>query len=191
MAAREELLGSIIGPQGEVGPTGPQGPKGETGATGPKGATGAQGPIGPKGERGDPFGITKTYSSIAAMNAGYATDGIAVGKFVMIDTGSVEDEDNSKLYVKGDTAYVYVTDLSGATGLTGPQGPRGATGAQGPQGETGPVGPQGPQGEKGATGVTGPMGPKGATGATGPAGANGLTPKFEIRNGSLYAIWPE
>lgn len=179
------------------GATGPQGPKGETGATGPqgatgpKGATGAQGPTGPQGEKGDPFAIAKTYASITAMNAGYASDGVKQGQFVMIDTGNVNDADNAKLYVKGATTYTYITDLSGATGMTGPQGPKGATGA------TGATGPQGLKGDKGDTGATGPQGPagaKGATGATGPQGVKGdpgVSPTFEVRNGHLFAIYPE
>ena len=67
------------------------------------------------------------------MNSGYASDGVKVGQFVMIDTGNVNDADNAKLYVKGASAYTYITDLSGATGMTGPQGAKGATGATGPQ----------------------------------------------------------
>lgn len=153
------------GDKGDTGAAGPQGPKGDTGA---KGATGATGPQGPQGEA---FSIAKTYASISATNAGYASDGVKAGQFVIIDTGNVEDADNAKLYVKGASSYTYITDLSGATGLTGPQGPKGATGA------TGPTGSQGPQG------------PKGETGATGPAGADGKTPSFEIRSGHLYAIW--
>ena len=108
------------------------------------------------------------------MNAGYASDGVKVGQFVIIDTGNINDADNAKLYVNGATAYTYVTDLSGATGMTGPQGPKGATGATGPQW------PKGDTGEKGATGATGPQGP---------AGADGKTPTFEIRSGHLYAIY--
>lgn len=153
-----------------------------------KGATGATGATGPQGPKGDPFAIAKTYATIAAMNAGYASDGVKQGQFVLIDTGNVEDEDNAKLYVKGATAYSYITDLSGATGMTGPQGPKGATGA------TGATGPQGPKGDTGATGPQGPAGARGATGATGPQGPKGdagVSPTFVIRNGHLFAIYPE
>lgn len=48
-------IGSVVGPQGEIGPQGPQGPKGDkgdTGATGPQGAQGVQGPKGDKGDTG-------------------------------------------------------------------------------------------------------------------------------------------
>lgn len=158
--------GNIKGAKGDIGAAGAKGDKGDTGA---RGATGAQGPQGAQGEKGDPFAIAKTYASIAAMNAGYASDGVKQGQFVLIDTGNVEDEDNAKLYVKGAAAYSYITDLSGAKGMTGPQGPKGATGSQGPQGM---------------------QGPKGDTGATGPKGADGATPEFEIRNGHLFAIYP-
>lgn len=152
------------GDKGETGPQGPQGDKGETGDQGPKGEQGDQGPQGeqgPKGDKGDPgqaFTIAKTYASIEAMNAGYATDGVAVGQFVAIDTGNVEDEDNAKLYMKGSSSYTYITDLSGATGLTGPKGDKGDkgdTGEQGPQGETGAQGPKGDKGDTGAAGKDG------------------------------------
>lgn len=161
------------GDQGEPGPTGPagaQGAKGEIGPQGPKGDQGLQGPAGPqgvKGEKGDPFSIAKTFPSVSEMNSGFATDGVKEGQFVIIDTGNVEDVDNAKLYVKGSEAYTYITDLSGATGMKGPQGQQGI---QGPAGEPGAVGPAGP---------------------AGPAGENGKTPSFEVRDGHLYAIYPE
>ncbi|WP_312432806.1 hypothetical protein [Lacrimispora sp.] len=110
------------------------------GATGSKGDTGATGVTGAQGPKGDPFAIAKTYTSISAMNSGFASDGVGQGQFVVIDTGNVEDADNAKLYLKGASAYTYITDMSGATGLTGPQGPKGATGATG---STGPKGDQG------------------------------------------------
>lgn len=87
-----------------------------------------------KGAAGTGFSIAKTYASVAAMNAGYATDGLPEGAFVIIDTGNVDDADNAKLYVKGAEAYSYLTDLSGAQGI---QGETGAQGPQGPKGDTG------------------------------------------------------
>ena len=131
----------LEGPQGPQGIQGPQGLKGDTGEQGPQGIQGIQGP---KGDKGDPFSVSKVYESIDAMNAGYATDGVPVGGFVVITTGDVDDEDNAKVYCKGDTAYEYITDMSGAQGIQGPQG------EQGPQG---PVGPQGPKGDTGDAGV--------------------------------------
>lgn len=168
------------GEQGETGPTGPAGTpgeKGERGEQGRQGERGPQGEQGAKGDKGDPFAIAKTFQSIAAMNTGFATDGVQEGQFVMIDTGNVEDEDNAKLYVKGRSSYTYITDLSGATGMTGPQGLRG---------ETGPAGRDGAKGEKGDQG---PIGPAGKTGPAGPSGADGKTPSFEVRDGHLFAIY--
>ena len=88
---------------------------------GEKGDTGAQGL---KGDKGDPspFTIKKTYATVAAMNADYANADVAVGEFVIINTVDPNDVDNSKLYLKGDSAYIFINDLSGAIGITGPQG---------------------------------------------------------------------
>lgn len=117
-----------------------KGPKGEKGEPGERGPQGIQGP---QGAKGDPVTIAKTYRSVAAMNAGFATDTVKEGQFVIIDTGNVNDADNAKLYVKGKTAYTYITDLSGATGI---QGPQGVQGQQGVRGETGPAGAKGADG---------------------------------------------
>lgn len=111
------------------------------------------------------------------MNAGFATDGVKEGGFVVINTENVEDEDNAKLYVKGKSAYTFLTDLSGAQGMKGPQGERG------PQGNPGAQGAAGPKGEKGDQGANGAQGP------AGPKGEDGKTPTFEIRDGHLYAIY--
>ena len=91
-------------------------PKGDKGDKGDQGLEGPQGPV------GAPFQIKKIYDSIEAMNADYSGSDVAIGEFVLIDTGNVEDPDNSKLYVKGNTQYDFVTDLSGAQGIQGPQG---------------------------------------------------------------------
>lgn len=104
------------------------------GPAGPAGPAGEQGPQGPTGPAGAAFSIAKTYRSINAMNADYASTDVTVGQFVLIDTGNVNDADNAKLYVKGAHAYTYLTDLSGAAGMTGPQG---IQGIQGPKGDTG------------------------------------------------------
>lgn len=184
-----------MGPQGETGPQGPkgaigpQGPKGETGEQGPQGVQGKQGPQGiqgetgprgpqgqqgiqgPKGDTGEGFSISKVYASYSAMQAGWKTDGVKVGGFVVISS-NVEDPHNAELYVKTADGYSLIADMSGATGVKGAQGPMGA---QGPIGATGVAGATGPQGPKGATGPTGPQGPKGDTGATGATGARGAT----------------
>ena len=83
-------------------------------------------PIGPQGTKGDtgaPFAIYKTYTSVAAMNAD--AENVPDGRFVLIETGNVDDEDNSKLYVRtvgGAAEFQFVTDLSGAQGIKGDQG---------------------------------------------------------------------
>ena len=150
------------GATGETGPQGPKGDRGETGATGATGGIGPQGPKGPKGEKGDqglqgpkgdkgdPFSIKKIYFSIGEMNADFSGTDVSEGEFVLINTGNVEDEDNAKLYVKGQTSYNFITDLSGMAGI------------QGPQGEQGPQGIQGVQGVKGDTGEKGDPGPAGS-----------------------------
>lgn len=148
-ASLEEYVDSGNPAQGPKGEQGAKGDKGETGPQGEQGVQGVQGEQGPQGvqgiqgEKGDPFAVKKIYSSVSAMNTGYATDGVEVGQFVLIDTGNVEDADNAKLFVKGEVSYNYITDLSGAQGM---QGPQGIQGEQGPQGEQGL---QGVQGEKG------------------------------------------
>ena len=108
-----------------------KGAKGDQGAAGVKGDTGAQGAKGEKGDKGDPFTVSKTYSSVEAMNSGFASDGVPQGGFVVIDTGNVEDEDNAKLYMKGESEYTFITDLSGAAGIKGEKGDKGETGAAG------------------------------------------------------------
>ena len=91
-------------------------PKGDKGDKGDQGLQGPQGPV------GAPFQVKKIYDSVEDMNADYSGSDVAVGEFVLIDTGDVQDPDNSKLYVKGPTQYDFVTDLSGAQGIQGPQG---------------------------------------------------------------------
>ena len=114
---------------GAVGPQGIQGPQG------------ARGLQGVQGEPGKPFSIAKTYASIAEMNDSFGTDGVAEGCFVIIsDEAEAESEDNAKLFVKGKSAYNFVTDLSGARGIQGPQGFQGPQGVQGPQGLQGSAG---------------------------------------------------
>lgn len=162
--------GEFKGDKGETGAVGPQGPVGPSGPAGAKGEQGIQGPQGPAGEA---FKIAKTFTSIAEMNKGFATDGVKTGQFVMIDTGNVQDADNAKLYVKGAESYTYITDLSGATGMTGPQGLQGATGPAGPAGAKGEQGIQGPAGAKGDRGETGPQGPQGLKGEKGDVGPMG------------------
>ena len=150
------------GDKGDKGDTGPQGPQGIQGIQGNTGATGPQGPIGPAGKN---FNIRKTFESISAMEASKGA-GFTDGDFTMI-ASNVSDPDNSKLYVWDGSKFIYISDLSGAQGIQGPQGIQGIQGVQGEQGLTGPQGP------KGETGATGPQGPKGDKGDTGPQGLKG------------------
>lgn len=99
--------------------------------------TGLKGDKGERGEKGDPFTIAKTYPSVDEMNNGFSIDDVPNGGFVMIDTGDVEDEDNAKLYVKGNDSYTYITDLSGAKGIKGEKGDTGEKGADGVNGNDG------------------------------------------------------
>ena len=75
---------------------------------------------------GKPFKIKKTYSSIDLMNGNIETD-LDLYDFCMINTGSVEDEDTGKLYMRDTNGASYITDLSGAQGIQGVKGETGAT----------------------------------------------------------------
>lgn len=120
-----------------------------------EGLRGPQGIQGEKGDIGEPFRITKVYTSISNMNADFNNEEVKVGNFVIIETGNVDHPDNSKLYVKTNSEYSFITDLSGSQGITGPQGPKGDTGLQGPKGEKGEKGDKGDTGEKGDQGLKG------------------------------------
>lgn len=84
-----------------------------------------KGSKGDKGDTGEPFRITKVYTSIGDMNADYDNEEVNIGNFVIIETGNVDHPDNSKLYVKTDNGYSFITDLSGSQGITGPKGETG------------------------------------------------------------------
>ena len=184
MTATWVVKGNLKGPKGDRGETGPQGIQGVRGETGERGPQGIQGP---QGAKGDPFTIAKTYQSVAAMNAGFATDTVKEGQFVMIDTGNVNDADNAKLYVKGKTAYTYITDLSGATGI---QGPQGVQGQQGVRGETGPAGATGAAGPAGAKGAPGTRGSKWSVGTGTPTATDAITGDqyLDTATGDVYTF---
>lgn len=124
---------------------------------------------------GDAFTIVKTYPSIQAMEDDYNNPEVKIGQFVMIDTGDVENEEDSRLYLKGDTEWKFISDLSGAQGIQGLSAyqvavQHGFEGTEaewlislkGEKGETGPKGDKGDTGEKGATGEKGPKGDTGS-----------------------------
>lgn len=150
---------------------------------------------------GDAFTIVKTYSSVQAMEDDYNNPEVKAGQFVMIDTGDVENEEDSRLYLKGDTEWKFISDLSGAQGIQGlsayqvavqhgfegteaewlislkgekgETGPKGDKGDTGEKGATGERGPQGLQGERGLQGVQGEQGEPGIQGPVGPKGEKG------------------
>lgn len=68
---------------------------------------------------GDAFTIVKTYTSVAEMQADYSNSEVGIGQFVMIDTGDVDNPEDSQLYLKGDTEWKFISDLSGAQGIQG------------------------------------------------------------------------
>lgn len=150
---------------------------------------------------GDAFTIVKTYSSVQAMEDDYNNSEVKAGQFVMIDTGNVENEEDSRLYLKGNTEWKFISDLSGAQGIQGlsayqvavqhgfegtedewlislkgekgETGPKGDKGDTGEKGATGERGPQGLQGERGLQGVQGEKGEQGIQGPVGPKGEQG------------------
>lgn len=150
---------------------------------------------------GDAFTIVKTYPSIQAMEDDYNNPEVKAGQFVMIDTGNVENEEDSRLYLKGNTEWKFISDLSGAQGIQGlsayqvavqhgfegteaewlislkgekgETGPKGDKGDTGEKGATGERGPQGLQGERGLQGVQGEKGEQGIQGPVGPKGEQG------------------
>ena len=67
--------------------------------------------------KGEGFSISKTYPSVAEMEADSAN--IASGSFVLISNDNVDDPDNAKLYVKDSGVFRFLVDMSGAIGFTG------------------------------------------------------------------------
>lgn len=161
----------LVGPKGENGTVGPKGDQGNPGPQGIQGIPGPVGPQGPKGDNGEPFKIAKTYPNVSSMNNDASN--IKEGSFVVI-ASDVNDPDNGKLYVKNNTGFTFIVDLSGIQGLSGPQGPQGIQGTPGQQGPVGPKGDRGEKGEQGQQGIQGPVGPQGPKGE--PLRFSDLTP---------------
>lgn len=155
-----------------------------------------------KGETGT-FRISKTYASVVDMNNGYATDGLPKGALVVISTGNVDDEDNAKLYCKGNTEYEFLTDMSGAQGIQGPQGTQGVKGDKGATGSTfiptvsseGVISwsNNGGLANPSSVNIRGPQGIQGIAGINGKDGTNGkdgVTPTLSLNaNGELIATY--
>lgn len=68
---------------------------------------------------GKGFTISKSYPSIAAMEADHDNPDVGIGEFVIISTGDTEDPDEAKLYNKLVDGWQYLTDLSGSQGVQG------------------------------------------------------------------------
>lgn len=120
----------------------------------------------------------------------------------MIDTGDVNNPEDSQLYLKGDTEWKFISDLSGAQGIQGLSAyqvavQEGFVGTEeewlqslkGDKGDKGDQGIQGIQGEKGdpfeyndftPEQLEGLKGPKGDTGNTGPQGEPGIAATIEV-----------
>lgn len=161
------------GPQGERGPVGPQGVQGVAGERGPQGVQGVAG----KG-----FSISKTYTSVSAMNADLSS--LTEGDFAMI-ASNPDDTDNAKLFVKQGSAMKEIADLSGAQAIQGPRGPQGVQGEAGPKGDQGIQGPVGPKGDTGAKGETGAQGIQGPQGPQGIAGK--IYKPYVSSDGNMHA----
>lgn len=69
--------------------------------------------------KGDAFSIKKVYPSISDMNADLDNPEIKEGDFVLINTNDVENPDNAQLYIRTETGFRFLVDMSGAIGFTG------------------------------------------------------------------------
>lgn len=68
---------------------------------------------------GDSFVIKRTYPSVKEMEDNFNSSDVSIGEFVVINTNDIEDPENSRLYMKAEESWKFITDLSGATGITG------------------------------------------------------------------------
>lgn len=139
---------------------------------------------------GDVFTIVKTYSSVQAMENDYNNPEVKTGQFVMIDTGDVENEEDSRLYLKGNTEWKFISDLSVAQGIQNLSAYQIAVqhGFEGTEaewlislkGEKGETGPKGEPGADGAPGVQGPKGDPGEKGEKGDPGSDASVTKQNV-----------
>jgi len=118
IAVSTQLITGPRGPQGEKGETGPQGPQGlqgeqgEKGSAGPAGATGATGATGSQGPAGANGATWRNGTGVPSSSLG------SNGDFYL-------NLDNSDVYNKISGSWVWVANIRGETGATGPQGPAG------------------------------------------------------------------
>ena len=148
--------------------------------------------------KGDAFSIKKVYPSVSDMNADLDNPEIKEGDFVLINTNDVEDPDNAQLYIRTETGFRFLVDMSGAIGFTGktPQfgigtvtkgdDPVASLSEDGTDADGNPkyklnlVLPKGDKGDKGDTGDIGPFGPKGEKGDKGDKGDTGAAFTYDM-----------
>lgn len=137
------------------------------------------------------LGFDKVYESVAEMNEDKSNPEMTTA----IISSNVDDPDNAKLYIYNGSKWMFLSDLSGFTGV-GIRSIKHTSGDHSPgttdiytieltdntsttfmvyNGQNGERGAQGPQGATGAAGPQGPQGIQGETGATGPQGPMGET----------------
>lgn len=68
---------------------------------------------------GDAFTYKKEYPSIEAMEADLGTADVKLGEYVLINTNNVEDPDDAKVYLKTQSGWKFIVDLSGMQGIQG------------------------------------------------------------------------
>jgi hypothetical protein len=178
---------------GKTGPMGPPGSNGNPGSTGPRGYTGAtgvspfQGLTGPQGNTGFQ-GFTGVQGNqgftgfgLPGMNGSTGLQGFTGFQGFQGVTGAGYQGSTGPMGLQGFTGPIGYQGVTGAgyQGSTGPMGLQGFTGPIGYQGFTG-AGYQGFTGLMGSQGSTGSIGYQGATGAgyqgsTGPLGLQGFT----------------
>jgi hypothetical protein len=170
-SVKEEILDTIVIPdgiEGSIGEQGPIGPAGQTGPIGPQGLKGDQGPVGPQGEQG-----------LQGIQGDPGVPGL-IGEQGPVGPRGKPGEKGSK----GSTGFRGPTGPKGAKGLTGKRGPKGEKGSQGKQGKVGSKGEKGefgPKGDKGEKGDKGDRGLQGKPGKKGDRGLRGLKGNKGIR----------
>lgn len=68
--------------------------------------------------KGEAFSVAHVFNSVAEMKS-YPAGEFKTGDFVVVNTNDVEQADDAKLYVKTDTGWKFVVDMSGFRGFTG------------------------------------------------------------------------